>query len=70
MDPETWVQAFCERIGVEPPPPHEVEELLELAATAAHASERLAAPIATWAAGRSGRPAAELQALAEEIAPD
>jgi hypothetical protein len=68
MDPEEWVRAFCERIGVEEPPAHEVEELLEIAATAAHGSQRLAAPIATWAAGRSGRPAAELQAIADEIA--
>jgi Domain of unknown function (DUF6457) len=70
MDPEDWVRTFCERIGVEEPSPTEVEALLELAATAAHASQRLAAPIATWAAGRSGRPAAELQAIAAEIAAD
>jgi hypothetical protein len=70
MDPEDWVRTFCERIGVEQPSPAEVEALLELAATAAHASQRLAAPIATWAAGRSGRPAAELQTIAAEIAAD
>ena len=68
MEPEEWVRTFCERIGVEEPPAHEVEELLALAATAAHSSQRLAAPIATWAAGRSGRPAAELLAVADEIA--
>lgn len=38
MDPEDWVRTFCERIGVEQPSPTEVEALLELAATAAHAS--------------------------------
>lgn len=70
MQPEEWVRTFCERIGIEEPPPHEVEELLEIAATAAHASERLAAPIATWAAGRSGRPAAELREIADEISPN
>jgi hypothetical protein len=70
MDSEDWVRTFCERIGVEEPSPAEVEALLELAATAAHASQRLAAPIATWAAGRSGRPPAELQAIAAEIAAD
>ncbi|MBS1880568.1 MAG: hypothetical protein JST31_13725 [Actinobacteria bacterium] len=68
MEPEDWVRMFCERLGVEEPPPHEVEELLSIAATAAHDSQRLAAPIATWAAGRSGRPAAELREIAEEIA--
>jgi hypothetical protein len=67
MDRDEWVQAFCERIGVEPPGPDEIEELLALAATAAHSSERTAAPLACWAAGRSGRPTAELQAIAAEI---
>ena len=70
MDRDEWVQAFCERIGVEPPSPDEADELLQLAATAAHSSERTAAPLACWAAGRSGRPAAELQALADEITAD
>ena len=68
MEPDEWVQRFCERIGVEQPSPDEADELLRLAATAAHSSERTAAPLACWAAGRSGRPAAELQAIADEIA--
>jgi hypothetical protein len=67
VDPEIWVREFCRRIGVDEPSPGEVEDLLELAATAAHSSQRLAAPVATWAAGRSGRPAAELQQIADEI---
>jgi hypothetical protein len=70
MDREEWVRAFCARLGVEPPGADEVDELLALAATAAHSSERPAAPLACWAAGRSGRPAAELQAIAEEISAD
>jgi uncharacterized protein DUF6457 len=70
MDRDEWVQAFCGRIGVEPPTPEEVDQLLQLAATAAHSSERTAAPLACWAAGRSGRPAAELQAIADEVAAD
>ena len=68
MTREEWLRAFWERIGVDPPTPEEEEQLLELAAVAAHSSERPAAPLACWAAGRSGRPAAELQAIAEEIA--
>ncbi|HEY1853630.1 MAG TPA: DUF6457 domain-containing protein [Solirubrobacterales bacterium] len=68
MDREEWVREFCARIGVAPPSAEEVDELLQLAATAAHSSERPAAPLACWAAGRSGRPAAELQAAAEEVA--
>jgi hypothetical protein len=37
-----------------------VTRLLELAAEAAHSSQRTAAPIACWIAGKTGRPAAEL----------
>jgi hypothetical protein len=68
MDRQVWVETFCERIGVAPPSPSEVDELLQLAATAAHSSERTAAPLACWAAGRSGRPVRELQSSADEIA--
>jgi hypothetical protein len=63
-----WIERFCERIGVEAPSDSEIAALLDLAATAAHSSERPAAPLATWAAGRSGRSAKELGAIAAEIA--
>ena len=69
MTREEWVRAFCARLGVEPPSAAEEEALLELAATAAHASERPAAPLACWAAGRSGRDPGELGELAREINP-
>jgi hypothetical protein len=67
---EEWVRDFCERIGIDPPSSSEIAALLDLAATAAHGSERPAAPLACWAAGRSGRPAAELQEVAAQIGPD
>jgi len=67
MDREEWVGAFCREIGVAPPTAKEIDALLDLAATAAHASERPAAPLACWAAGRSGIPASELQEIAERI---
>jgi hypothetical protein len=73
MTREEWVRDFCQRIGVEPPSSSEMAELLDLAATAAHGSERPAAPLACWAAGRSGRPANELQEIAGQVsagAPD
>lgn len=69
MNREEWVRAFCEQIGVEPPSAAEVDQLLKLAATAAHSAERPAAPLACWAAGRSGIPAADLQEIAERINP-
>jgi hypothetical protein len=67
MDRERWVATFCHLIGVPPPSREEMGALLKLAATAAHASERPAAPLACWAAGRSGRSAAELQKVADSI---
>jgi hypothetical protein len=69
MTREEWLRAYCERIGVEPPTPQEIAELLELAAIAAHASERPAAPLACWAAGKTGRSPDELRQIAREVAP-
>jgi len=69
MTREEWVRAFCERLGVEPPSAAEEAALLELASTAAHDSERPAAPLACWAAGKSGRDPGELGELAREINP-
>lgn len=69
MNREEWLQAFCERIGVEPPSEEEAAELLELAAVAAHSSERPAAPLACWAAGRAGRPVTEFLDIAREVNP-
>jgi transcription initiation factor TFIIIB Brf1 subunit/transcription initiation factor TFIIB len=67
MKPEEWVEQFAKELGMDPPEPGEVEAILELAAVAAHSSERTAAPVAAWLAGRSGRPLAEVQALAEQV---
>lgn len=69
MKRDEWLAEFCERLGLEPPSKEEVVALLDLAATAAHSSERTAAPLACWVAGRSGRPAAELGEIAKEVAP-
>lgn len=69
MERDEWVADFCHRIGVDPPSTEEVEALLDLAATAAHSSERTAAPLACWVAGRSGRPLEELGEIAKEVAP-
>jgi hypothetical protein len=49
-----WVSALADALGVDGPDPATVEALLELAATAAHASERTAAPITCWLIGRAG----------------
>jgi hypothetical protein len=69
MTREEWLRAFCERIGVDPPTPAEEEQLLDLAAVAAHSSERPAAPLACWAAGKTGRSPSELRDIARSVNP-
>lgn len=63
-----WIEEFCDAIGMPAPTEEETEAILRLAAVAAHASERTAAPVACWIAGASGKPLAEAQAAAEALA--
>ena len=49
-----WIAAYARRLGLDVPTQSTIEDVLALAATAAHASERMAAPIACWLAGRAG----------------
>jgi hypothetical protein len=62
---EGWLATFAEELGGQPPTPEELQGLLDIARHAAHRSQRQAAPIATWIAGRSGRPVGEVLALVE-----
>jgi hypothetical protein len=64
---DEWLAAFAAELGVEAPDEKTTAELLDLAATAAHASERIAAPIACFMAGRDGRSVSELRAAAERV---
>jgi hypothetical protein len=64
---DEWIAEFAARIDSEPPSADEVDEILRLAATAAHASERTAAPVACWMAGQSGRSLEELNRTAEGV---
>jgi hypothetical protein len=67
MTRDEWIEHFAAQVGVPAPKAEEVDSLLELAATAAHASERTAAPLACWIAGRSQRSLEELLAAAERV---
>jgi hypothetical protein len=73
---DEWIAAFALQAGVPRPTTEEIRDLLDLAGRAAHASERTAAPLACWVAGRTGVPLAELLdaadriAAAEPVAPD
>ena len=69
MRRDQWLAEFAERLGIEPPTKEEVTRLLDLAGTAAHSSERTAAPLACWLAGRTHKSFDELDELARSIAP-
>jgi hypothetical protein len=62
-----WVTAFAAKLGVAPPTPSEIDELLALAGTAAHASERLAAPLACWLVGRAGLAPHDAHVIARDL---
>jgi Domain of unknown function (DUF6457) len=65
---DEWIERFAERALTAPPSREEIGALLALAGVAAHASERTAAPLACWIAGRSALPLRELTELATQVA--
>jgi hypothetical protein len=67
MTAEEWIRAFANEIGATAPSQEEMDEILRLAAVAAHASERIAAPIACYLVGTSGRSLTEAHEAAEKI---
>jgi len=68
MTAQEWVRTFAEEAGAQPPSQEQIDEILRLAAVAAHSSERIAAPIACCIAGTTGRPVSELREVAEGLA--
>ena len=67
MTGREWVAAFATSIGVEAPDEATIEALLDLAGVAAHASERIAAPIACYLVGRAGLEVGAAKAAAEAV---
>jgi uncharacterized protein DUF6457 len=49
-----WCERFAAAAGVDPPTDEEIDDLLALAAIAAHASARQAAPLTCWLAAKGG----------------
>jgi Domain of unknown function (DUF6457) len=70
MTAKQWIAAYADQLGVEPPTADEFKAVLDLAAEAAHASERIAAPLACWLSARAGRSLEESLALAREMPHD
>lgn len=68
MTAQEFLVAFAVQVGVPAPTAQELDALLEVAAVAAHGSERIAAPLACWMGGASGMPAGALLAAARRVA--
>jgi hypothetical protein len=67
MNAREWIDDFAGRLGVEPPTAEEFAAILDLAGEAAHSSERVAAPAATWLAAKAGMPPDKALAIAREV---
>lgn len=67
MNAKEWIAAYAEQLDIEPPTPDELKAILDLAAEAAHASERIAAPVACWLSAKAGRSLEESLGLAREV---
>ena len=70
MNAKQWLAEFASRLDVDSPTPTEFSKLLDLAAEAAHASERVAAPVACWIAAKAGRDPEEALRIAREVGGD
>lgn len=70
MNAREWIDAFATEIGAESPSDEQIEAVLDLAAVAAHGSERIAAPVACWVGGNAGVSVAELRAAADRVGSD
>ncbi|MCL4433237.1 MAG: DUF6457 domain-containing protein [Actinobacteria bacterium] len=70
MNRAEWIQAFADALDAAMLPEEEVELVLSLASEAAHGSERAAAPLACWIAGRSGASPARALEVARKLADD
>ena len=63
---EDFAQQVARELGLEPLTEDEIGALLKVASVAAHSSERLAAPLCTYLAGR--RSVDEVRAVVERLA--
>ncbi len=62
-----WISSLATALKVDVPTGEERDALLDLAAVAAHISERTAAPISCWLVARAGLTALEGKALIEKL---
>ncbi len=69
MNATDWLAAYADKLGVAAPTKDELKAVLDLAGEAAHASQRIAAPVACWLAARAGVELDEAMRLAQEVDP-
>jgi hypothetical protein len=62
-----WLAAYAAHLGIDPPSEDECNDILALAGTAAHGSERMAAPIACWLAAKAGIDPSQARELALHV---
>jgi hypothetical protein len=67
LNTRSWLDRYAAELGAPPVANEDVEALLALAAVAAHASERTAAPVACYLAARSGVSIAEALDVARRL---
>jgi len=67
MTGHEFARALARHLGLPSLTEPESEQILELASVAAHSSERLAAPLCAFLAGRSGRSIGEVTAAARRV---
>jgi hypothetical protein len=70
MNAREWIEAYAERLGTTSPSPEDFSLILNLAGEAAHASERIAAPVACWVAARAGVGLDQALEIARQISGD
>jgi hypothetical protein len=70
MSARQWLAGYAQRLGVEAPTADELKAVLDLAGVAAHASQRIAAPVACWLAAKAGVGLDEAMTLARQVTAD
>ena len=68
LDGAAFVAAVAEELGVDAPGEQDVEDLLAVASTAAHASERWAAPVTCALVAAAGLAPSEARTLVDRVA--
>jgi len=66
----SWIDAYAHAAGVAALSEQDMATILEIAAVAAHGSERMAAPITCWLAASAGLSLEAALSLAHELASD